>query len=132
MELGALQLLGTDDECIGLEELYSKATGLQDGCCLELFEVYRHLKPLGYIIGLHCVAWSSKGVDSSHKPVGIEDTEENRQAEDSGSKDEQSINELFSQMQINELRPDFDVYLPNNRFRKSAPGDPSFLVYLSR
>ncbi|KHN07347.1 hypothetical protein glysoja_012645 [Glycine soja] len=35
-------------------------------------------------------------------------------------------------MQVNDLRPDFDVYLPNSRFRKSCPGDPSFLLYLSR
>ncbi|KAI4300809.1 hypothetical protein L6164_034143 [Bauhinia variegata] len=39
---------------------------------------------------------------------------------------------LFSKMHINEARPDFDVYLPNNRFRKSSLGHPSFLPYLSR
>ncbi|KAL5154850.1 hypothetical protein HKD37_19G054103 [Glycine soja] len=39
---------------------------------------------------------------------------------------------LFGKLQINYLRPDFDVYLPNSRFRKSSPGDPSFLLYLSR
>ncbi|CAJ1821480.1 unnamed protein product [Sphenostylis stenocarpa] len=39
---------------------------------------------------------------------------------------------LFSDLQINELMPDFDVYLPNSRFRKSSPRDPGFLLYLSR
>ncbi|KAG4927844.1 hypothetical protein JHK85_054330 [Glycine max] len=40
--------------------------------------------------------------------------------------------EKNGKMWINYLRPDFDVYLPNSRFRKSSPGDPSFLLYLSR
>ncbi|CAJ1974448.1 unnamed protein product [Sphenostylis stenocarpa] len=39
---------------------------------------------------------------------------------------------LFSDLQINELMPDFDVYLSNSRFRKSSSRDPSFLLYLSR
>ncbi|KAF7819053.1 tRNA-splicing endonuclease subunit Sen54-like isoform X1 [Senna tora] len=121
MELGALHLLDNCDTCISLTDIYRKIAGRNDGCCWELFDVYRHLKSLGYIVGRHGVAWSLKGSKSDHKPVALE-----------GSKDELSINELFSELQINELRPDFDVYLPNNRFRKSSPGDPSFLLHLSR
>ncbi|CAJ1964334.1 unnamed protein product [Sphenostylis stenocarpa] len=49
-----------------------------------------------------------------------------------GSKSKLAIDKLFSDLQINELMPDFDVYLPNSRFRKSSPGDPSFLLYLSK
>ncbi|CAJ1948044.1 unnamed protein product [Sphenostylis stenocarpa] len=49
-----------------------------------------------------------------------------------GSKSELAIDKLFSDLQINELMPDFDVYLPNSRFRKSSPGDPNFLLYLCR
>ncbi|KAK7839438.1 hypothetical protein CFP56_018033 [Quercus suber] len=35
-------------------------------------------------------------------------------------------------MHINEARPVFDVYLPNSKFRKSSPGDPSFVICLTR
>ncbi|XP_054781061.1 uncharacterized protein LOC129288485 isoform X2 [Prosopis cineraria] len=110
-----------------------KVAGREDGCCWELFEVYKHLKSLGYIVGRHGVSWSMKDTSKSgHKPVALEDTGEKNQSIDMGSRDEKSLNKLFSEMHINELRPDFDVYLPNNRFRKTSPGDPTFLLHLSR
>ncbi|CAN4118476.1 unnamed protein product [Withania somnifera] len=37
---------------------------------------------------------------------------------------------MFSNMQIGGLRLAFDVYPPNSRFRKSAPGDPCFVLCL--
>lgn len=132
MELGALLLLDNCDTCISLTDIYRKIAGRMDECCWELFEVYRHLKSLGYIVGRHGVAWSLKGIKSDHKPLAIDGTEENKHLVDVDSKDEQSIDKLFSKMQINDLRLDFDVYLPNNRFRKSSPGDPIFLLHLSR
>ncbi|KAK7265182.1 hypothetical protein RJT34_32798 [Clitoria ternatea] len=132
MELGALQLLDNGGRSISLTEMYEKVADEKRGCCWELLEVYRHLKSLGYIIGRHGVAWSLKSVKSSHKPVVLEVTEESKQLVDMGSEVELSINKLFGDLQINDVRPDFDVYLPNSRFRKSAPGDPSFLLYLSR
>ncbi|KAK4270325.1 hypothetical protein QN277_023372 [Acacia crassicarpa] len=110
-----------------------RAAGWEDGCCWELFEVYKHLKSLGYIVGRHGVSWSMKDTSKTvHKPVALEVTEENNQSVDMGSRDEKCLNELFSEMHINELRPDFDVYLPNNKFRKTSSGDPSFLLHLSR
>uniref|UniRef100_A0A0R0KIQ0 tRNA-splicing endonuclease subunit Sen54 N-terminal domain-containing protein n=1 Tax=Glycine max TaxID=3847 RepID=A0A0R0KIQ0_SOYBN len=102
MELGALDLLDNGGRSISLTETYEKVASGKSGCCWELFDVYRHLKSIGYIIGRHGVAWSLKSI------------------------------KLFGEMQVNDLRPDFDVYLPNSRFRKSCPGDPSFLLYLSR
>ncbi|KAG5043318.1 hypothetical protein JHK87_007233 [Glycine soja] len=96
MELGALDLLDNGGRSISLTETYEKVASGKSGCCWELFDVYRHLKSIGYIIGRHGVAWSLKSI------------------------------------KVNDLRPDFDVYLPNSRFRKSCPGDPSFLLYLSR
>lgn len=131
MELGALRLLDNSGRSISLTEMYEKIAGRKSGCCWELFEVYRHLKSLGYIIGQHGVAWSLKSIKSHLKPVDLEVTEESKLV-DMGSKSELSINKLFGKLQINDLRPDFDVYLPNSRFRKSSPGDPSFLLYLSR
>ncbi|KAK7336527.1 hypothetical protein VNO77_17070 [Canavalia gladiata] len=132
MELGALHLLDNDGRSMSLMEIYEKVAGGRSGCCWELFEVYRHLKSLGFIIGQHGAAWSLKSIKSSHKPVALEVTEESKQLVDMGSKLELSIDKLFGQLQIRCLRPDFDVYLPNSRFRKSSPGDPNFLLYLSR
>ncbi|KAJ0771075.1 putative tRNA-splicing endonuclease, subunit Sen54 [Helianthus annuus] len=34
-------------------------------------------------------------------------------------------------MQINEVRPVFDVYPPNSKFRKSSPGEPMFILCVS-
>lgn len=132
MEIGALNLLDNCDNCISLTDIYKKIAGRKDGCCWELCEVYRHLKSLGYIVGQHGVAWSLKGTKSDHNTVALEGTGESKQLADPDSNDEKSISKLFSEMHINELRLDFDVYLPNNQFRKSAPGDPSFLLHLSR
>ncbi|XP_061339049.1 uncharacterized protein LOC133285783 isoform X2 [Gastrolobium bilobum] len=122
MELGALHLLDNGDRSISLIEMYVKVASRKSGCCWELFEVYRQLKSLGYIVGRHGVAWSLKSIKSSHKSGTLEGTEESKQVEDMGTKVELSINKLFSELQINDLRPDFEVYLPNSRFRKSSPG----------
>ncbi|XP_057721083.1 uncharacterized protein LOC130935380 isoform X2 [Arachis stenosperma] len=131
MEIGALDLLDDCERSMSLMDMYEKIAGGKSGCCWEMFEVYRHLKSLGYIVGRHGVAWSLKGIKSSHKAVDV--AEETEQGVDlMSSKSELSINKLLSEMQINGSRPDFDVYLPNSRFRKSSPGDPSFLLYLSR
>ncbi|KAL3755253.1 hypothetical protein ACJRO7_002322 [Eucalyptus globulus] len=35
-------------------------------------------------------------------------------------------------MDLNELKLVFDVYLPNGKFRKSSPGDPSYVLSLTR
>ncbi|KAK7244575.1 hypothetical protein RIF29_39399 [Crotalaria pallida] len=133
MELGALQLLDNGgDRSLSLMDMYKKVLGKSGGCCWEQFEVYRHLKYLGYIVGRHGVFWSLKGIRSFHRHVALEDTNESKQLVDMGSEAELPIDELFSELQINDLRPDFDVYPPNSRFKKSSPGDPSFLLYLSR
>ncbi|CAI8618922.1 unnamed protein product [Vicia faba] len=132
MELGALHLVDDENRSISLIEMYDKVAGGKSGCCWELFEAYRHLKSLGYIIGRHGVAWSLKSVRSSQKQVALEVTEESTQVVDIGSKLELSICKLFGDLKINDLKPDFDVYLPDSRFRKSSPGDPNFMLYLSR
>ncbi|XP_058731520.1 uncharacterized protein LOC131603240 isoform X2 [Vicia villosa] len=132
MELGALHLVDDENSSISLVEMYDKVAGRKSGCCWELFEAYRHLKSLGYIIVRHGVAWSLKSIRNSQKQAALEGTEESAQLVDMGSKLELSISKLFGELKINDLKPDFDVYLPDSRFRKSSPGDPNFLLYLSR
>ncbi|KAK7285635.1 hypothetical protein RJT34_20412 [Clitoria ternatea] len=54
-------------------------------------------------------------VQSSSKCVAPEVIEESKQLVDTSSEVEPSIDKLFGELQIDDLRPDFDVYLPNNR-----------------
>ncbi|KAK4580678.1 hypothetical protein RGQ29_024358 [Quercus rubra] len=112
MEIGVLLLLDDNGTSLSLNDIYAKVSGGY----WELFEVYRHLKSLGYIVGQHGIAWSIKDA----KMVDLE------------SEDESSIVGPFNNMHINEARPVFDVYLPNSKFRKSSPGDPSFMICLTR
>jgi tRNA-splicing endonuclease subunit Sen54 len=132
MELEALDLLDHGDRTVSLKEMYEKVDSGMFGCCWELFEAYRHLKSLGYIIARHDVAWSLKSIRSFLIFSDLEGTEERKELVDMVSKFEVSIDKLFGDLKINDFNPDFDVYLPNNRFRKSYPGDPHFLLHLSR
>lgn len=123
-EIGALQVLDDEDKCIPLEDIYKEVAAGVGGSSWESFEVYRHLKSLGYIIKRHSVCWSMKWAKSV-----IEGESKN------GNKDRVSIDEiteLFSTMQMNEAKPIFDVYPPNRKFRKSSPGKPLFVLYVNR
>ncbi|XP_058742410.1 uncharacterized protein LOC131614890 [Vicia villosa] len=111
--------------------MYEKVAAGKSGCCWELFQAYRHLESLGYIIARHNVAWSLKSIGNSVKCADLEGTEECKQLVYVVYTVEVSIDKLFGDLKINDLKPGFDVYLPNNRFRKSSPGHPNFLLYLS-
>ncbi|XP_030515379.1 uncharacterized protein LOC115729072 isoform X2 [Rhodamnia argentea] len=121
MEIGALLLLSENDQSVSLETMYQRLAEEKDGCCWELYEVYRHLKSLGYIVGRHDIPWSLKSVKrntgtiSSHSP-----------------QDCSSIIERFVKMDLNGLKLVFDVYLPNGKFKKSSPGEPSYVLCLIR
>ncbi|KAK7378121.1 hypothetical protein VNO80_03558 [Phaseolus coccineus] len=85
MELGALHQLENNGRSISLTEMYEKVVAGRSGYCWELFEVYRHLKSLGYIIVRHGVLWSLKSIRSSHRPAALEITEESKELVDMGS-----------------------------------------------
>ncbi|XP_015894967.3 uncharacterized protein LOC107428885 [Ziziphus jujuba] len=126
-ELGALILLDHCDATLPLEDIYVKVANGKNGCSWEQFQAYKQLKSLGYIVGRHGVPWSLKGVNRSNECVSSKCSVESALA-DSESEDKSSIIGMFNGMQINEARPVFDVYLPNSKFRKSSPGDPSFVL----
>ena len=128
MEIGALLLLDDNGTSLSLKHIYAKASGGS----WELFEIYRHLKSLGYIVGRHGIAWSMKGVKSNCQSVSLQGSPQRSEVVDLEPEDEGSIVGLFNHMHINEARPIFDVYLPNSKFRKSSPGDPSFVICLTR
>ncbi|KAL8260475.1 hypothetical protein R6Q59_028428 [Mikania micrantha] len=88
IKIGALQLLDDDDQCIPLEDIYKKVAKGVGGSSWESVEVYKHLKSLGYIIKRHGVCWTMKRAMTAPPCV----TE---------------IVELFSSMQINDVKPVF-------------------------
>ena len=122
------------DDCstgISLEDIYTKIANGKSGCCWEQFQAYKQLKSLGYIIRRCGVPWSLKCANKSNECVSSKCSLESGSL-DLESEDKRSIIEMFSGMQINEARPVFDVYLPNSKFKKSAPGDPSFAICFTR
>ncbi|XP_010044017.2 tRNA-splicing endonuclease subunit Sen54 [Eucalyptus grandis] len=130
MEIGALLLLRENDESISLETMYQQLAEEKDGCFWELYEVYRHLKSLGYIVGRHGIPWSMKSVKRNTGTVSSEGTSESLEVQ--SPQDCNSVIERLIKMDLNELKLVFDVYLPNGKFRKSSPGDPSYVVSLIR
>ncbi|XP_050234045.1 uncharacterized protein LOC126682413 isoform X2 [Mercurialis annua] len=132
-ELGALIVTDDDGTHISLENLYGKIGDEKSWCCLQLFEVYRHMKSLGYIVARHGLPWSVKSVKSICRSDSINDARENNElVVDVHVKQMDSIAESLRNLQVDEVRLDFDVYLPNSKFRKSSPGDPAFSLSLIR
>ncbi|PIM99399.1 putative tRNA-splicing endonuclease subunit [Handroanthus impetiginosus] len=130
-EIGALDVWNGDETPLPLSDMYGKLgeDTNRHGCSWESFEVYRHLKFLGYIVGRHSVPWSMKKVNiKSDDQAGVEEVDSVR---DSGSKVNSFITEMFGNLHLGETRPIFDVYPPNSKFKKSSPGNPSFLLCLA-
>jgi len=111
-----------------LKEIYEKVAEGKSGCCWEGFEVYRHLKSLGYIVGRHDIPWSLKSARSSL--MHLEDSSDENSLSETAV-DTSNIVQLLKDLHITEVTPSFEVYLPNSKFRKTSPGDPSFVVYLA-
>ncbi|TMW95820.1 hypothetical protein EJD97_008299, partial [Solanum chilense] len=128
-EIGALHLLSKDDTLLSLEHVYNKVAEGKNGCSLEYYEAYKHLKSLGYIVGRQGIPWSVRR--SKANCVVNQDTLEPAQSGDGESRNSILISEMINNMQIGGLKLVFDVYPPNSRFRKSAPGDPCFVLCLA-
>ncbi|KAI5682835.1 hypothetical protein M9H77_04063 [Catharanthus roseus] len=129
-EIGALHLLDGDDQPLSLKDIYSNVLHNKNGCCWEAFEVYKHLKSLGYIIGRHGKPWtmkSAKANSTSLQAVSNFDEQVDGELEVNNS-----LTELFSGIQIKQVRPLYNVYLPDGKFKKSSPDHPSFVLCLTR
>ncbi|KAK4776752.1 hypothetical protein SAY86_005440 [Trapa natans] len=113
-EIGALVLVDENGTGLSLEGIYGKLAEEKNGCCWEHYEVYKHLKSLGYIVGRRGVPWTLKS-------VGTDALTEDR-----------FITDRLGKLDLNGLEPAFDVYLPNGKFKKSSPGDPSYVLCLTR
>ncbi|KAF6146313.1 hypothetical protein GIB67_042684 [Kingdonia uniflora] len=123
-ERGALLLLDVNHTPISLRAIYEMVGERSSGCCWESFEAYRHLKSLGYIVGRHGVPWSMKKEKGSCESTYPQGTQENNGVAQRDLEENVSLTGLLGNMQINEVKLAFDVYLPNSKFRKSSPGDP--------
>ncbi|KAM1738756.1 hypothetical protein ACFX11_014544 [Malus domestica] len=120
------------DISLSLEDMYVKISDGKHGCSWEEFQAYRQLKSLGYIVGRHGIPWSMKSAKSNHESVSSQGGLDSDEEVDLDSEESRSVIGLFNDMQINETRLVFDVYLPNSKFRKSSPGDPSFVLCFTR
>ncbi|ESQ44338.1 hypothetical protein EUTSA_v10006455mg [Eutrema salsugineum] len=120
-EIGELQILSNEDDdiVIPMKDLYEKIADGKSGCCWENYEVYKYLKGLGYILSRHGVPWTSKD-------AAITTPSDEEESVCAGNED--TVIELLGDMQICDARAVFDVYLPNSRFKKSSPGEPSFVA----
>ncbi|VFQ63884.1 unnamed protein product [Cuscuta campestris] len=110
VEIGALHLFDHIDTPMSLKDVYDKVSEAKNRFSWVAFEAYRHLKCLGYIVQRHGFLWTVKSVTAD------------------SSEDIYFICERFKRMNINEVKPVFDVYPPSSRFRKSSPGQPSFIL----
>ncbi|KAL1225583.1 hypothetical protein V5N11_019318 [Cardamine amara subsp. amara] len=127
-EIGELQILGNEDDIvIPLKDLYEKIAEEKSGCCWENYEVYKYLKGLGYILGRHGVSWTSKDAAIT-TPSGEQESVCTGECPE--DKDD-TVTKLLGDMHISDARSVFDVYLPNSRFKKSSPGEPSFVACFS-
>ena len=132
-EIGALLPLADDDTSLSLKDINEKVGKEKNGCCWRSFEVYRHLKSLGYIIRRHSVPWTmkvSKGkcVNDTGDFVSLQGSLERNGVVNIELREESSVIDLFNNLQIHEVRLVLDVYLPNSKFKKSSAGDPSFVI----
>ncbi|XP_030493860.2 uncharacterized protein LOC115709789 [Cannabis sativa] len=125
-ELGAFLLMDDAGASISIEEMYMNLSDDNNGCSWELFQAYKQLKSLGYVVGRHGIPWSLKHVKSNTESFSSQCSSEN--VVDLKSQGEISVLGVFSRLQVGEVKPVFDVYLPNTKFRKSSPGAPSFVV----
>ncbi|CAL5073469.1 unnamed protein product [Urochloa decumbens] len=132
VERRALILLNEKGETIGKEVIYGKIAGGKYGCSWDAFQAYKHLKSLGYIVGRYGVPWTMKNsgtCDTTVPPASLVHTDQSFNRADGTCRD---ITKLLKEMHIDGISPSFEVYLPNSKFKKSAPGAPSFLLCLLR
>ncbi|KAK9290781.1 hypothetical protein L1049_008959 [Liquidambar formosana] len=80
----------------------------------------RHLKSFVYIVGRHGVPWTMKS-DKNCSVSSYEATLESNGISNRELEVDISAISLVRDIQINEVKPNFDIYTPNSKFRKSCP-----------
>ncbi|KAI3991862.1 hypothetical protein MKX01_012807 [Papaver californicum] len=132
-ERGALLLVNSDGMVLSLSDMYDMLTERKSGCSWDSFQAYKHLKSLGYIVSRHGVQWTMKNDKHCSTPTCAGDSKDSSGMSVTKLEEGFSITDDLRNMHINyEAKPVFDVFLPNRKFRKSSPGEPDFVVYLTR
>ncbi|MQL90818.1 hypothetical protein Taro_023432, partial [Colocasia esculenta] len=134
VERGALHLLDGKDVVLSLNDIYKKVSEGKSGCSWECFVVYRHLKSLGYIVRRHGLPWALKSEKNccfdtplcSNSLFALDDNEKS----DRELESDVHITRLFEAMQVSALKLEFDVFLPDSKFKKASPGNPNFVLSL--
>lgn len=136
MERGALLLLDTSDKVLDLKYIYMRLAEGKCGCTWESLEAYKHLKSLGYIIRRHGVPWTMKNekgcCSSISHSVCMPVMEDKKGKSDKVKEEDVPIVQMVKQIAIDDIKLDYDVYLPDSKFRKTSPGDPNFILCLHR
>ncbi|KAF5187133.1 tRNA-splicing endonuclease subunit [Thalictrum thalictroides] len=131
VEFGALLLIDANETILSLKNIYEMIAEEKNGCCWESYKAFKHLKSLGYIVRRHGISWTLKSDKSCSISKCSQGNGERSEASEKGE-EYISINNLFGDMQISGLRPAFDVYRPNSKFKVSDPGVPDFVLCLAR
>ncbi|XP_026418677.1 uncharacterized protein LOC113314118 isoform X2 [Papaver somniferum] len=104
----------------------------RNGCTWDSFLVYKHLKSRGYIVGRHGVQWTLKNESYPSTPTCVGDSKYSSGISVNELEQGFEITDGFRNMQMNNAaKPVFDLYLPSNKFKKSSPGVPDSVVYLT-
>ncbi|KAI3858217.1 hypothetical protein MKW92_024067 [Papaver armeniacum] len=131
--LGSLLLVDCDGMVLCLSDMYGMLTEWKNGCSWDSFQAYKHLKSLGYIVSRHGVQWTVKNDKHCSAPTCVKDLKEISGMSVTELEKGFSITDGLRNMHIiGEAQPAFDVFLPNSKFRKSSPGEPDFVVYITR
>lgn len=177
VEQGSLLLLRSDDTPILRQDVHDLLSASAWPCSWDAYQIFCHLKRLGYIAGRHGTPWSTsraKGRPTDAPPtepegdvqlrknaVACEDVDRvslGRGRDEERDDDESSLSALdevhveeeetvlpilVSNLQLSSegdliveqgggLKLMFDVFHPNGRFRKTAPGFPAFSLCVVR
>lgn len=160
VEQGSLIML-EGEKVMPLLDAYSLVTSHAYGCSWEEFQAYSYLKKLGYIVGRYKIPWTTRKehppvvatdvtellaatnlispsneklcnlTSNDSSEVMTPESEDATQAGWPGCGDRLGNAETRHD-EKQELKPMFDVHLPNSRFRKTAPGLPSFSLCITR
>lgn len=132
-ERGALLLVDSDGMVLCLSDMYGMLTEWKNGCSWDSFQAYKHLKSLGYIVSRHGVQWTVKNDKHCYDPTCVRGLKEISGMSVTELEEGFSITDGLRNMHIiGEAQPAFDVFLPNSKFRKSSPGEPDSVVYITR
>ncbi|XP_068635199.1 uncharacterized protein [Aristolochia californica] len=134
-KIEALLVFDSSGAPLTIMQIAQKLADAKNGCCFKSFMVYKRLKSLGYVVGRHNVPWSMKRRTSQPESSNdiLSTRKINHDNESNGEGDAtSSLSNVFKDLHLGDLKPTFDVYLPNSKFKKSSPGNPYFLLCLLR